>query len=368
MTITALIQTQASSYSGRSAGNYMRFRVDTEAELPETDVINGDSGFTVDTGHVYIRTAGAWVDTGSTPSSWGDISGTLADQTDLQTALDAKQASDAQLTSLAGLAYAGNTLKVVRVNAGETAFELATAAGGGDLLAANNLSDVASATTSATNIGLGTGNSPQFTALNVGHATDTTLTRVSAGVVAVEGVNVLLNGGALGTPSSGSAANLTSFPTLNQNTTGSAAKLTTARTINGTSFDGTANINAVPASTCGVGASPNSSSTQQITHGLGRTPITIRIYGLGNKQSSTSASNDVTSFGLWCASGNACINRVQGASAGQASSTAFAIKVGSGATAFCSGVIGNVGATTFDIVWTESGTADTTPVYLWEAN
>lgn len=40
----------------------------------------------------------------------------------------------------------------------------------------------------------------------------------------------------------GSAAALTSFPTLNQNTTGSAAKLTTPRTINGVSFDGTAPI------------------------------------------------------------------------------------------------------------------------------
>lgn len=36
------------------------------------------------------------------------------------------QAWDAQLDSLAGLGYAGNTLKVIRVDAGETGFELAT--------------------------------------------------------------------------------------------------------------------------------------------------------------------------------------------------------------------------------------------------
>lgn len=43
----------------------------------------------------------------------------------------------------------------------------------------------------------------------------------------------------------GSAANLTSFPTLNQSTTGNATtatKLETSRTINGVSFDGTGNI------------------------------------------------------------------------------------------------------------------------------
>lgn len=39
-------------------------------------------------------------------------------------------------------------------------------------------------------LGLGTGDSPQVTALNVGHASDTTITRVSAGVIAVEGATV----------------------------------------------------------------------------------------------------------------------------------------------------------------------------------
>lgn len=46
----------------------------------------------------------------------------------------------------------------------------------------------------ATTLGLGTGDSPQFAGINLGHASDTTLTRASAGVVAVEGVNVVLAG------------------------------------------------------------------------------------------------------------------------------------------------------------------------------
>lgn len=45
----------------------------------------------------------------------------------------------------------------------------------------------------ATNLGLGTGDSPQFTAVNVGHASDTTITRSSAGVIAVEGETVHTN-------------------------------------------------------------------------------------------------------------------------------------------------------------------------------
>ena len=46
-------------------------------------------------------------------------------------ALAGKQPLDTQLTDFAALAYAGNALKVLRVNAGETGLEFATAGGGG---------------------------------------------------------------------------------------------------------------------------------------------------------------------------------------------------------------------------------------------
>ena len=43
---------------------------------------------------------------------------------------------------------------------------------------------------------LDTTDSPQFAAVNLGHASDTTLTRVSAGVVAIEGTNIVKAGAA----------------------------------------------------------------------------------------------------------------------------------------------------------------------------
>lgn len=66
---------------------------------------------------------------------------------------------------------------------------------GGALIAANNLSDVVSAATSRTNLGVGTGDSPQFTAINLGHATDTTIARSGAGDITVEGNAVYRAGG-----------------------------------------------------------------------------------------------------------------------------------------------------------------------------
>ena len=67
--------------------------------------------------------------------------------------------------------------------------------GSGDLSASNNLSDVASATTSATNLGLGTGDSPQFTGIELGHASDTTITRPSSGDLNIEGNRIYRAGG-----------------------------------------------------------------------------------------------------------------------------------------------------------------------------
>jgi hypothetical protein len=92
---------------------------------------------------------------------------------------------------IAGALYFNTVLPGMKVYTG-SAWVIAYSSGAGLLQVANNLSDVASTATSRTNLGLGTGDSPQFTAVNIGNASDTTVTRVSAGVIAVEGSNVLM--------------------------------------------------------------------------------------------------------------------------------------------------------------------------------
>lgn len=92
----------------------------------------------------------------------------------------------ASLASIAGVTTAAN--KVLYATASNTFAAADFTAAGRSVVGA------ASASAAATALGLGTGDSPQFTAINVGDAADTTITRVSAGIVAVEGSTVALLG------------------------------------------------------------------------------------------------------------------------------------------------------------------------------
>lgn len=140
-------------------------------------------------------------------------------------------------------------------------------------------------------------------------------------------------------------------------------------TSNGTDWTSAAPV--VQSSTSGVATSPTSTTTTTVTHGLGRTPVKIRIYGMSQFTSNSSATPTPFSIGTYTSSGNTCIYQAYNTAAitttqAAATSTAFAVNIQTANNAFVTGVIQNVGATTFDIAWTETGTS-AAKVFMWEA-
>ena len=219
-------------------------------------VANGGTGRTTNT--AYAIMAGGTTSTGPLQQVSGlGTSGYVLTSTGAGS-LPTWQAAVAGSTTFVGLtdgpgSFTGNALKLVRVNAGETALEYVTAFGTGtvtsvSVVSANGFTGSVATQTTTPAITITT----SITGVLKGNGT-----AISAATVGTDysvGTSSLATGILKSTTTTGSLsiAVAADFPTLNQNTTGSAATLTTGRTISITgdlaytspTFDGSGNVTA----------------------------------------------------------------------------------------------------------------------------
>lgn len=267
--------------------------IQANAVPPTTSFINGQRAkninFTGATVSYKDDTATVAI-TGGSGSSWGAITGTLSDQTDLQAVLDTIPTSVDDL----GPSQTGNNGKFLTTNGTNASW--GTPAGSGDMIlasaqtnsgaktfldatmllrnVANTFSSYFTNTNTAartytlpdkdgtvamtsditgTNSGTNTGDQTisitgDATASGSTGVLTATVTKINGTSLAGLATGILKNTTTTGVPSIAVAGD---FPTLNQNTTGSAATLTTPRAIYGNNFDGSAALTQVIASTYG---------------------------------------------------------------------------------------------------------------------
>ena len=241
---------------------------------------------------------------GGGASAWGDITGTLADQTDLQTALNGKQAAGSYqplstvLTNTTASFTTAQETKLSGVATGATAnLGTVTSVGGTGTVSGLTLSGTVTASGNLT-----LGGTLAVTPSNFASQTANTILAAPNGSAGVPAFRAIV------------AADI---PTLNQSTTGSAATLTTGRTIGMTgdvswtsaSFNGSGNVTGT--STIGNNV-VSLAKMAQVASGtfLGRvTASTGNVEALTGTQATTLLDTFTTSLkGLVPASGGGTTN------------------------------------------------------------
>ena len=169
----------------------------TDADLSGNTLVTEENAYTITGLHTFSRSTNAPFAVGAGAAL---VSNLDADKLDGQTGsyyIDPANLSSAVGVSKGGTGATSLTDGGGLLGSGTSAVTVMAVLADGEMIVGDGTTDpvAESGATLRTSIGVGTGDSPQFTAINLGHASDTTLTRASSGNVSIEGNAIYRAGG-----------------------------------------------------------------------------------------------------------------------------------------------------------------------------
>ena len=171
--------------------------VNTDADLSDNTLLTEENAYTITGLHTFSRSTNAPF---ACISGAGVVAYLDADKLDGQEGAYYLAAANVTGTLAVGSGGTGATSLTdggVLLGSGTSAVTAMAVLADSEMIVGDGTTDpvAESGATLRTSIGVGTGDSPQFTGVELGHATDTTLTRASSGNVNIEGNLVYRAGG-----------------------------------------------------------------------------------------------------------------------------------------------------------------------------
>ena len=186
--------------------------VNANTDLSGNTLITEENAYTITGLHTFSRTTNAPFAVNSGAAVVANLDADLLDGQQGSYYLAAANFTGTLAVNRGGTGAATFTDGGVLLGSGTGAISAMAVLADGEMIVGDGTTDpvAESGATLRTSIGVGTGDSPQFTGVNVGHASDTTVTRASSGDLNVEG-NLIYRAGGTDVPVSDGGTGASTF-------------------------------------------------------------------------------------------------------------------------------------------------------------
>ena len=184
----------------------------TDADLSDNTLLTEENAYTITGLHTFSRSTNAPFAVNPGAAVVANLDADKLDGQQGSYYIDPTNLSSAVAVNKGGTGATTLTDGGVLLGSGTSAITAMAVLSDGQMIVGDGTTDpvAESGATLRTSIGVGTGDSPQFTGIELGHATDTTLTKASSGDVNIEG-NIIYRAGGTDVPVSDGGTGASTF-------------------------------------------------------------------------------------------------------------------------------------------------------------